>query len=245
MAASATPATIRMLREILRQQRQFRHGHNAEFLAFVEQFHRALALSAGRAYAWRTIKNIKAQRDRTRYLSLDDATPIHLLIKRTSGLSMRSNRAIRTRHPPLSARTCSKSCHRCQKLPGNFRICLNRAEQPDGLDSASPEKRPEPLVNRAFGGRLPGDPLSTRVSERVGWKCPIRAGFRAPALPALFVGGACDQVGGAAGCGCASGSLSLPASLSLPERALAARRSSIVAPLFSAFCAASIAVSWR
>ena len=173
---------------------------------------------------------------------------------------MRSNRAIRTRHPPPSARTCSKSCNRCQKLPGNSRICLHRAEQPDGLDSASPERRPEPLidrasprgcseplVNRAFGGHLPGDPLSTRVSERVGWKCPIRAGFRAPALPALFVGGSCDQVGGAAGCGCgcASGSLSLPASLSLPERAPAARRSSMVAPLFSAFCAASIAVSWR
>ena len=175
---------------------------------------------------------------------------------------MRSNRAVRTRHRPPSARTCSKSCHRCQKLPGNFRICLNRAEQPDGLDSASPEKRPEPLidrasprgcsdpfVNRAFGGHLPGDPLSTRVSDKVGWKCPIRAGFRAPALPALFVGGACDQVGGAAGCGCgcASGSLPLPASLSLslPERAPAARRSSMVAPLFSAFCAASIAVSWR
>ncbi|MFA9949617.1 hypothetical protein [Dentiradicibacter hellwigii] len=98
-----------------------------------------------------------------------------------------------------------------QKI-GNSRICLHRAEQLDGLDSASPERRPEPLidrasprrcsetlVNRAFGGHLPGDPLSTRVSGRVGWKCPIRAGFRAPALPALFVGGACDQVGEAAG----------------------------------------------
>ena len=148
-----------------------------------------------------------------------------------------------------------------QSLPEIVRICLHRAEQPDGLDSASPEKRleplidraspprgcPETLVNRASAAHLPGDPLSTRVSERVGWKCPIRAGFRAPALPALFVSGACDQVGGAAacGCGCASGSLSLPASLSLPERAPAARRSSMVAPLFSAFCATSIAVSWR
>ena len=77
-----------MLREILRQQRQFRHGHNAEFLAFDEQFQRALDLFTGRAYAWRTIENIKAQMDRTRYLSLDDATPIPLLIKRTSRLSM-------------------------------------------------------------------------------------------------------------------------------------------------------------
>lgn|GEM_PF-6048639 len=131
LAALAAPAAIRMLREILRQQRQFRHGHNAEFLAFDEQFQRALVLSAG-GYAWRTIENIKAQMDRTRYLSLDNATPIPLLIKRTSGLSMRSNRAIRTRHPPPSARTCSKSYNRCQKLPGNSWICLNRAEQPDG-----------------------------------------------------------------------------------------------------------------
>ena len=72
LAASAAPAAIGMLREILRQQRQFQRGHNAEFLAFDEQFHRALTLSAGRAYTWRTIKNIKAQMDRTRYLSLDD-----------------------------------------------------------------------------------------------------------------------------------------------------------------------------
>ena len=72
LAALAAPAAIGMLREILRQQRQFQRGHNAEFLAFDEQFHRALALSAGRAYAWRTIENIKAQRDRTRYLNLDD-----------------------------------------------------------------------------------------------------------------------------------------------------------------------------
>ena len=72
LAALAAPTAIRMLREILRQQRQFRHGHNAEFLAFDEQFQRALDLFTGRAYAWRTIENIKAQMDRTRYLSLDD-----------------------------------------------------------------------------------------------------------------------------------------------------------------------------
>ena len=125
LAALAAPAAIGMLREILRQQRQFQRGHNAEFLAFDEQFQRALDLFTGRAYAWRTIENIKAQMDRTRYLSLDNATPILLLIKRTSGLSMRSNRAIRTRHPPPSARTCSKSCHRCQKLPGYVCIAQN------------------------------------------------------------------------------------------------------------------------
>ena len=35
----------------------------------------------GRAHAWRVIEGIKAQMDRIRYLSLDDATPIHLIIK--------------------------------------------------------------------------------------------------------------------------------------------------------------------
>lgn len=80
LAASATPETIGALREILSQQRHFEHGHNAEFMALDEQFHRTLALSAGRAYAWRVIEGIKAQMDRIRYLSLDDATPIPLLI---------------------------------------------------------------------------------------------------------------------------------------------------------------------
>ncbi|MDR3413876.1 MAG: FCD domain-containing protein [Formivibrio sp.] len=49
-----------------------------------EEFHRAIAYSVGHAHAWRVIEGIKAQMDRVRYLSLDDATPITHLIEQHS-----------------------------------------------------------------------------------------------------------------------------------------------------------------
>lgn len=81
LACSASAEIIGELRHILERQRAVPQGHNAEFLVLDEEFHRTLALSAGRAHAWRVIESIKAQMDRIRYLSLDDATPIPLLIK--------------------------------------------------------------------------------------------------------------------------------------------------------------------
>lgn len=83
-ATSAPPTAIRELRHLIEQQKAVAHGHNEEFLALDEEFHRTLALSVGRAHAWRVIENIKAQMDRIRYLSLDDATPIPLLIEQHS-----------------------------------------------------------------------------------------------------------------------------------------------------------------
>ncbi|MDR1709323.1 MAG: GntR family transcriptional regulator, partial [Candidatus Accumulibacter sp.] len=80
-AAAASPAAIRQMRGIVDAQRALEPGRNDEFLALDEEFHRRLALSVGHAHAWRVIENIKAQMDRIRYLSLDDATPIHLLIE--------------------------------------------------------------------------------------------------------------------------------------------------------------------
>ncbi|MDR0577891.1 MAG: GntR family transcriptional regulator [Candidatus Accumulibacter sp.] len=81
-AATSTPLTaVKELRDLIERQRALEPGHNDEFLALDEEFHRTLALSVGRAHAWRVIESIKAQMDRIRYLSLDDATPIHLLIE--------------------------------------------------------------------------------------------------------------------------------------------------------------------
>ena len=80
-ATSATPDTVEKLRRLIEMQKEVRHGHNDEFLALDEEFHRILALSVGRARAWRTIEEIKAQMDRIRYLSLDDATPLPLIIE--------------------------------------------------------------------------------------------------------------------------------------------------------------------
>lgn len=79
-ATSAPLSEVQQLRRLLAAQRAVAAGHNAEFLALDEEFHRTIALSVGRAHAWRVIEGIKAQIDRIRYLSLDDATPIPLLI---------------------------------------------------------------------------------------------------------------------------------------------------------------------
>lgn len=80
-ATSAPPAAISDLRRLIDQQKAVPHGHNDEFLALDEEFHRTIALSVGRAHAWRVIESIKAQMDRIRYLSLDDATPLPLIIE--------------------------------------------------------------------------------------------------------------------------------------------------------------------
>lgn len=83
-STQARPDTVASLRKIIDQQRAAQHGHNDEFLALDEEFHRTLALSVGRAHAWRVIEGIKAQMDRIRYLSLDDATPTPLLVEQHS-----------------------------------------------------------------------------------------------------------------------------------------------------------------
>ena len=80
-ATSAPLSAIRELRDLIARQHALDPGHNDEFLALDEEFHRTLALSVGRAHAWRVIEGIKAQMDRIRYLSLDDATPIPRIIE--------------------------------------------------------------------------------------------------------------------------------------------------------------------
>lgn len=80
-ALSSASATIRELRRLVEQQSLLGSGYNEAFLALDETFHRTIALSVGRAHAWRVIEKIKAQMDRIRYLSLDDATPLTLLIE--------------------------------------------------------------------------------------------------------------------------------------------------------------------
>jgi len=80
-ATSAPPTVIKELRQLVERQKQVALGHNAEFLALDEEFHRTISLSVSRAHAWRVIESIKAQMDRIRYLSLDDATPLPLIIE--------------------------------------------------------------------------------------------------------------------------------------------------------------------
>lgn len=79
-ATKASPLAIKDLRSLLEKQKALEHGHNEEFLALDEEFHRTIALSVERAHAWRVVEGIKAQMDRIRYLSLDDATPLPIII---------------------------------------------------------------------------------------------------------------------------------------------------------------------
>lgn len=83
-ATSVSPAAIKQLRELIEQQKATVHGQNEEFMALDEEFHRTIALAVGRAHAWRVIENVKAQMDRIRYLSIDDATPIMLIVDQHS-----------------------------------------------------------------------------------------------------------------------------------------------------------------
>jgi DNA-binding GntR family transcriptional regulator len=80
-ATAAPPGAIAELRRLIERQSAVACGHHDEFLALDEEFHRTIALSVGRAHAWRVIESIKAQMDRIRYLSLDDATPLPLIIE--------------------------------------------------------------------------------------------------------------------------------------------------------------------
>lgn len=80
-ALHAMPEKIKALREILAAQARLSPGHNVEFMDLDEAFHRELAYIVHHEHAWRVIEGIKAQMDRVRYLSLDDSTPIALIIE--------------------------------------------------------------------------------------------------------------------------------------------------------------------
>lgn len=75
VAGQHDASLIATLRRILRAQEKIKPGDSRGFLALDEEFHRTLALHAGRDYAWRVTESIKAQMDRVRFLAFDFATP--------------------------------------------------------------------------------------------------------------------------------------------------------------------------
>ena len=72
-AASAAAADIARLNENLERQEDFvqARDHRSFFVAD-DELHETLMRMSGHAGAWRTIKDIKSQLDRVRYLSLED-----------------------------------------------------------------------------------------------------------------------------------------------------------------------------
>lgn len=63
------------------------NGDLAEFLRQDEAFHQTIAQAADCERAWRLLENLKAQMDRVRYLSLDDATPVRILIEQHAAIA--------------------------------------------------------------------------------------------------------------------------------------------------------------
>jgi DNA-binding GntR family transcriptional regulator len=81
-AEEITDEHKRRLTAILDAQRSASaRGDLAEFLRQDEAFHQAIAQAADCEKAWRLLENLKAQMDRVRYLSLDEATPVDVLIE--------------------------------------------------------------------------------------------------------------------------------------------------------------------
>lgn len=77
-AEEASAAHIRRLRAIVAEQRVA--DDQVGFLRLDEMFHETIAASADCDYAWRVIESLKAQMDRVRFLSIDDATPIDRIV---------------------------------------------------------------------------------------------------------------------------------------------------------------------
>ncbi len=71
---------IKVLRHLIVKQQKTKPGDSRSFLALDEDLHRAIALHAGREYAWRVTEGIRAQMDRVRFLSFDFATPTSQLV---------------------------------------------------------------------------------------------------------------------------------------------------------------------
>uniref|UniRef100_A0A2A4Z0I2 GntR family transcriptional regulator n=1 Tax=OCS116 cluster bacterium TaxID=2030921 RepID=A0A2A4Z0I2_9PROT len=80
-AIEATDEDIAILNGLLiKQHEDEKAGDMPGFLSHDEEFHLAISKAGGCQKAWGIIENLKAQMDRVRYLSMDTATPLKILI---------------------------------------------------------------------------------------------------------------------------------------------------------------------
>jgi GntR family transcriptional regulator, rspAB operon transcriptional repressor len=80
-AGEATAETVGALRQSIARQEAARASADAvAFLRHDETFHQAIARAAGCEGAWRLLETLKAQMDRVRFLSIEEATPTDVLI---------------------------------------------------------------------------------------------------------------------------------------------------------------------
>ncbi len=86
-ARAANPELVTSLRGLIARQRAVPANDYPQFQELDDAFHRALALSVGRAYAWEIVEQSKTQTDRVRYLSLENATSFDLLAEQHGAIA--------------------------------------------------------------------------------------------------------------------------------------------------------------
>src|SRR3546814_732062 len=73
-------ALDRLADSLTRQRRAARAKDVQGFFSLDEEFHQSLAEAAGRPAAWRAVEDAKPKMDRVRYLSMEDATQLAVLV---------------------------------------------------------------------------------------------------------------------------------------------------------------------
>jgi DNA-binding GntR family transcriptional regulator len=87
-ALRADRKTCAGLADNIARQRRAARGKDIEgFFTLDEEFHRLLAEAAGRPSAWRIVEDVKPQMDRVRYLSVDEATPMRVIIEQHAAIA--------------------------------------------------------------------------------------------------------------------------------------------------------------
>jgi DNA-binding GntR family transcriptional regulator len=71
----------------VRQRRAVRAKDTEAFFDLDEEFHRLLAAAAGRPSAWHIVEDLKPQMDRVRYLSIEHATPMHVIVAQHTAIA--------------------------------------------------------------------------------------------------------------------------------------------------------------
>lgn len=81
-ATEATPEDVALMRETLAAQREASDcGDAPAFIRADDALHQAIARSAECEHAWKVLDGLKVQMDRVRYMSMEEATPIPVLIE--------------------------------------------------------------------------------------------------------------------------------------------------------------------
>ena len=99
VAANPSAQLIAELRELIVAQSAVGCCDSKAFHSLDEDLHRALALYAGREYAWRIAEGIKSQMNRVRFLSIESTTPAKETIAEHAAIVD----AIAAKNPDLAA----------------------------------------------------------------------------------------------------------------------------------------------